>query len=166
MLKYKKASVLVILIVAVAAISQIAFAQVQPTPEWVNFYSQNSTFNGQPLPVGAIVSAYDADGVLCGEFTVVDAGEYGLMPCYRDDATTAEDEGATVGDTITFKVSGVDAVTTETFEWTENGALFEADLTVTSATPPVIPEPTTVILFGLSLIALFVYVQRRRQMAI
>ena len=51
-------------------------AQPPPTNEWVNFLSANTTLDVSPIPVGAVVDAYDPDGVWCGTFTVHTAGEY------------------------------------------------------------------------------------------
>jgi hypothetical protein len=82
---------------------------VSPTNRWVDIYSGNSRFDGQPVPVGANIAAYDALGVLCGEFTVHTAGEYGIMPCYGDDGSTATDEGASAGDVLRFSINGIPA---------------------------------------------------------
>jgi hypothetical protein len=80
------------------------------SPEWVDFFSAHTTFLGQPVPVGAVIAAFDPQGVKCGEFTVVEEGKYGLMPCYRDDATTPEDDGADPGDVISFTINGLPVV--------------------------------------------------------
>jgi len=106
-------------------------AQVMPTDEWVTFYSRNSIFQGGPVPVGAVVNAYDPDSVLCGTFAVTTEGEYGFLFVYRDDTLTAGiDEGALPGDTITFKINGfpVKTLGPDTDTWTENGDIFEIDL--------------------------------------
>ncbi|MBC7225106.1 MAG: hypothetical protein H5T59_12680, partial [Anaerolineae bacterium] len=78
-----------------------------PTNEWVNFYGVASYFGGLPVPVGAVVEAYDPHGVLCGQFVVHTPGQYGVMPVYRDDPGTPADEGADPGDTISFTINGV-----------------------------------------------------------
>jgi len=109
---------------------------VIPTNQWVNFYSANTTFLGQPVPVGAYIAAYDPDGVQCGEFTVTTEGEYGLMPCYGDDATTPDaDEGAEVGDMISFTINGLPAVALGPDDpiWTSHGDLLEVDLDVSDS---------------------------------
>jgi len=80
-----------------------------PAPEWVNFFSGNTTFLCQPVPVGTVIAAFDPQGVKCGEFTVVTAGKYGLMACYRDDPVTPEDEGPLPGEPISFKINGLPA---------------------------------------------------------
>ena len=103
--------------------------QLIPTYVWMNFYSPQSTLDGEPLPVGSAVRAYDAQGVLCGQFTVTTAGHYGLMPVYHDDPTTPIDEGAVPGDPIRFTVDDVPAKTSpETVLWTELADLLQVDL--------------------------------------
>ncbi|MBU1317988.1 MAG: T9SS type A sorting domain-containing protein [candidate division Zixibacteria bacterium] len=86
-----------------------ASGQVVPTNEWVHFYSANTTLNSSPIPVGALIDAYDPDGVHCGADTVRTAGEYGFMNVYADDniTTPGVDEGADEGDDITFYINGV-----------------------------------------------------------
>jgi len=81
-------------------------APVIPTDQWVNFYSQNTALNGQPVPVESVITAFDPDGVQCGEFTVSHAGWYGVMPVYGDDPATPEDERAEPGDEISFYIDG------------------------------------------------------------
>jgi hypothetical protein len=108
-------------------------AQIITTPFFNNFYSGNTTYNGNPVPVGSIIDAFDPDGVLCGRFIVHTAGSYGFMPVYGDDSNTPlEDEGAEAGDSITFMVNGRQAVVTGDPTWT-NQANDEVDLNVASA---------------------------------
>jgi hypothetical protein len=56
--------------------------------------------------VGATVTAIDPDGVICGAVRIAVEGQYGLLPCYGDDPTTAEDDGAEAGDSIVLVVEG------------------------------------------------------------
>ena len=110
---------------------------VIPTNEWVNFWSDSSLVNFNPLPYGSIVQAFDPDGVLCGEYTVTAAGTYGLMPVYRDDATTAIDEGAQPDDPISFKIDNVAALSMGPAcpEWSSNGDLKKVNLLIGDLTP-------------------------------
>jgi hypothetical protein len=103
-----------------------------PTNKWVNFYGLESTIDGQALPVGAEITAWDPQGVLCGRFVVTDAGRYGLMAVYGDDPLTDIDEGAVPGDWLDFRVNGVDATSVGPDEptWTAMGDLRQVDLTV------------------------------------
>jgi hypothetical protein len=110
-----------------------ASAQVIPTDQWVHFFSQNSTLNGQPLPIGAIVDTYDPDGVHCGRFIVHTIGKYGYLSVYHDDSyTPGVDEGALSDDTITIMVNGVlaDVLGPDDPEWTFNFAFLQIDLGV------------------------------------
>jgi len=127
-------------------------AGVIPTSEWVNFSSVNTTFLGQPVQPGAVIAAFDPNATQCGEFTVQFQGVYGVMPCYRDDGTTPEDEGANPGDVISFTINGIPATpvpislnntpvaASTTITWTQHGDVWEVDLHV-DATPT--PTPTS-----------------------
>jgi len=75
-------------------------------PIAAEFYG-NLTHNSSPVPVGSVVTAYDPDGVLCGSFTVVNEGHFGLLSCDGDDSSTPEDEGALEGDSISFFIDGM-----------------------------------------------------------
>jgi len=107
---------------------------VVPTNKWVNFYGLENTIDGQPLQVGLVITAYDPQGVLCGEFEVEEAGRYGVMAVYGDDPLTDADEGAVFGDRIEFRVNGVQAVASGPDEaaWTVMGDLRHVDLTVST----------------------------------
>src|SRR3990172_1004885 len=87
-------------------VGTVAQERLVPTTVWMNLYSPESLLDGQPLPVGAVVRAYDPQGVLCGEFVVAQLGKYGLMPIYADDPGTPWDEGAVPGDRIELRVDG------------------------------------------------------------
>jgi hypothetical protein len=107
-------------------------------PEWVNFYGTNSTFNGVPLPAGSEVVAY-ADQKRCGSFVVQTPGQYGLLPCYRDQP---DRPGALPGDRIRFTVNGFEAIVRGPDEpiWTSNGDRRHVELEA-SGTPQT-PTPT------------------------
>jgi hypothetical protein len=113
-----------------------------PAPEWVNFFSSNTTFLGQLVPVGAVIAAFDPQGVQCGQFTVKFQGKYGYLACYRDDPVTPEDEGPLPGETIFFTINGLPATPvpkslngnpvppSTTVTWTSLGDRWEVDLVV------------------------------------
>ncbi len=103
---------------------------VTPTNEWVGFYCDSSLYAGVPLPVGSVVDAYDPDGIHCGTFFVTEAGKYGIMPVYRDDIYSTEDEGAEHNDTISFFINGIPATTDGETVWTGMGDNFETCLDV------------------------------------
>ncbi len=106
-------------------------AEVIPTNEWVNFFSTNTTFDGEPIPVGSTIDAYDPSEVLCGTFTVNTEGQYGFLLVYKDDFTTPDiDEGANPGDTITFYINGHLALPQgpDVPVWTSSGDIINVDL--------------------------------------
>jgi len=71
------------------------------------FWSRNgdSKLNGKPVPAGALITAYDSDGLLCGTSTVKYTGCFYIC-CIADNPSTPEDEGADAGDIISFYVNG------------------------------------------------------------
>ncbi|MCX6829285.1 MAG: Ig-like domain-containing protein [candidate division Zixibacteria bacterium] len=103
---------------------------VKPTPEWVDFYCATNFYYGVPLPAGSVVDAYDPQGIHCGTFYVTTPGSYGLMPVYRDDPFTIEDEGAVPGDTIEFFINGYPATAIGDRIWTAKGDNFQVCLDV------------------------------------
>jgi len=110
-----------------------AFADVTPTPEWVSFWSHSTTLNGNPIPSGAIIDAYDPDGVHCGRDTVRTVGAYGFMCVYKDDISTPDiDDGAGDGDLIELRICGVVATVVSSDDpiWSDDSTKFEADLDV------------------------------------
>ncbi|MBN1889863.1 MAG: right-handed parallel beta-helix repeat-containing protein [Thermoflexales bacterium] len=74
----------------------------QSTNEWSDFWG-TLTLNGAPAPVGTIVAAYDPAGLYIGDYVLTAAGQYGFLHAYGDDASTAADEGAVVGDALSFR---------------------------------------------------------------
>jgi hypothetical protein len=77
--------------------------------EWVNFYGGVLMPDGRPAPYGTVIDAYDSGGVRCGSYYVTRPGEYGLMPVYRDDQSTAAHDGANPGDHMRFFINGTPA---------------------------------------------------------
>ena len=108
--------------------------EVHPTRWWVDVTGDSSTLNGELLPVGAVVRAYDPDGVLAGRAEVALSGWY-LVSVYGDDPQTALDEGAEAGDTITFTVQGRPAVALGPDEpvWTSSGDRLDVELAAEGA---------------------------------
>ena len=98
----KKYYILTLLILLYTSVS----SQVTPTNDWISFYSDNSTFDGENLDVGDVVEAFDSDSTLCGRFIVHTKGYMGYLHVYGDDLTTSDiDEGAEPGDIILFKIN-------------------------------------------------------------
>lgn len=141
-----------------------AYQGITPTNEWVNFYSQHTTVDGNPVPPGSVVRALAPSGTVCGEFVVHTAGSYGLLPCYRDDPETADIEGANPGDVISFTINGVPATVLGPDQsiWTHNLDLKQVDLKLEGGPPPFeIPEPTSLLLFGAGLVCFGFYATYR-----
>ncbi len=124
------------------AYSSVRADPMNPGPEWVDFFSANTTFLGQSVPVGAVIAAFDPQGVQCIDFVVTQKGQYGVMACYRDDDTTPEDDGADPGDEISFTINGLPATAvpislndnpvppSTRVTWTKFGDRWEVDLRV------------------------------------
>lgn len=132
-----------LLTLTLATLTLATASHVTPTNEWINLFSDHSVaggFQARSLSPGAVIAVFDPDGVQCGEFTVVNPGQYGLMPCYRDDETTPGDEGPQPGDPLFFTVDGSPAtpqpisrngtpVPPDTaITWTEHGDRWQVDL--------------------------------------
>lgn len=107
-------------------------ATLRPTFIWANSYGLDSTLNGEPLPIGAIVEVFDPDGTLAGRTIVQQAGRYGLLAIYADDPSTDVDEGVVPGDRLTFAVDGHQAQTIGPDEpvWQHEFQLLQIDLEV------------------------------------
>jgi len=134
-----------IVVAMVIALAVLAEGQVVPTNEWVSFWSDSTWINRTEVPVGAVVRAYDPQGVLCGQFTVTATGSYGLMSVYRDDPSTAADEGAQPGDTIHFTINNRPAVVVGPAAiWTANGDVKKVNLAVEQ--PAMLVTPSTGVL--------------------
>jgi hypothetical protein len=71
---------------------------------------ENATtiFNGKPLRVGDVITAFDSSGVLCGVHLVKNAGLYAVVVT-GDDPETVQDEGASAGEMISFKINNQSA---------------------------------------------------------
>ena len=76
-----------------------------PTGQWTDFGGTSCTLDGQPVPVGSLIQAWDPQGVLCGERTVTTPGVYLATAVYGDEPLTLEDEGCLPGDTIRFTIN-------------------------------------------------------------
>ena len=101
---------IVALVLALLLVAAASAEDLHPTPWYVDFLGQHSTLDGQPLPAGAVVRAYDPVGTLAGREEVGVAGYY-LVSVYQDDSATPNlDEGAESGDPIAFTVDGYPAV--------------------------------------------------------
>ena len=106
----------------------------QLTSTNVDFYGSSSNYNGAPLRAGDVVTAQDQDGIYCGTYYAEVPGHYGFLHVYGDDATTPSiDEGASVGDTLTFRINGDVAQTSgpDSPVWTFSGDIRNVELDAT-----------------------------------
>lgn len=74
-------------------------ASIHPAPLFTDFWASETD-----LRVGDVITVKDSDGVLCGMSIVTRDGEY-LIHVYGDEPSTAEDEGAKVGERLQFFVN-------------------------------------------------------------
>jgi Secretion system C-terminal sorting domain len=105
-----------------------------PTDKWISLFGDNCLLNGEPLPLGAVIDAYDPDGNHCGQWIVDATGAYGFMSVYHDDVfTPLIDEGAEENDEITLFVNGIASslLGPENPIWTKNGDPHEVNLSIT-----------------------------------
>jgi|GEM_PF-6016897 len=160
--------VVVSLLIAICYASYVYLSA--PPIKWITFYSDGNFFDGEPIPIGAEVTAYDGTGLSCGKYIVEERGSYGELNCYIDDVKTETvDEGVTAGDRVTFQINRQPAEimlqnndATDSFNLPtdiRHGNRFEVRLTAKTpeehSDPPLpIPEPITVILFGTGLAGL------------
>lgn len=109
-----------------------AIPEFTPTIEWVGFYGNNTSFWWGPVQIGDILTVKDPDGVVCGLFPVDTPGKYGFIPVYKDDPTTDLDEGAQIGDVMSFYINNYPALAIgpESPVWTFHGSIHQVDLMV------------------------------------
>lgn len=111
---------LIICLISVLALAPVALAGQKPV-----FTDRNADFWGYMpgLKIGDVVAAYDPDDVLCGSFTVNKEGAYGFLHVYGDSNLIGTDNGATPGDTIRFRVNGIEVLPAGPDEpvWTKDG---------------------------------------------
>jgi uncharacterized repeat protein (TIGR01451 family) len=80
-------------------------AGVLPTYNWANLYGQVYLPDGSPAPISSTLTVL-ADGSPCGATRTTEAGQFGLLACYGDDATTPAVDGALPGASLTFLLDG------------------------------------------------------------
>ncbi len=158
-------NLVIISILFVFGLVTTASAQT-PSVQWVNFFSSNSKLEGQPVPVGAVIEAFDPSSVLCGRSVVSTSGSYGFLACYVDDPNTDVDEGIIPGDTVRFTINGLPAGKFTVPTGIRSGDAFEVNLSAIGLTEPIpIPEPFTITLMGIGLGGIASYAWRRQAAA-
>jgi hypothetical protein len=94
-------------------------------------FSGASTLDGEPIPIGSVVTVRDEQGVVCGARVVSEEGSYGLLHIYSDDGSTVDvDEGASIGDVLSFFVN--DVPTGAQTEYSNHNSVVRVDITAES----------------------------------
>jgi hypothetical protein len=99
--------------------------QVLPTPYRTLAYG-GVTIGGQPAPAGTVVQALNPRGDLVGCFELGQAGDYGFMQIYGEDAQIP---GMRVGEMVEFRVNGSPVVPNPPLYWQDDQAAHAVDLT-------------------------------------
>ncbi|UCG51503.1 MAG: choice-of-anchor D domain-containing protein [Candidatus Latescibacterota bacterium] len=110
---------------------------VTPTTEWVNLWGDSVVIDGSLISVGTLVQAIDEDSVICGEFVVTEEGCFGIMPVYRDDPFTPEDEGPEPGEEVRFLFDRF--MNSRVLTWSENGDIIDFK-TIPTGMPAMFPK--------------------------
>ena len=90
-------------------------------------YYGTVTTNGTAAAAGTVITVHDSSENVCGNFTMVNSGYYGLLSCQADDNSTGIDEGAIESETLTFRINGTLANATGNLNWSE-GIFFNVNL--------------------------------------
>jgi len=102
-LPYKKRIILVgVFLLLLICLSNFILALPSLPTEFygrVRYYNANAT-------AGGLIRAFDNNGIECGSFVIVNDGFYGSLTCGGDDPETSTDEGATMGENISFRYMG------------------------------------------------------------
>lgn len=107
---------------------------VTPTPRVCDFWSAGGAAG---LSAGSILTVRDEEGIICGESRVGSEGMF-LVHVYGDEPTTAVDEGADRGSTLTFECDGALCEIVGNAVWTEHGSVEISPVKSGGAAP--IPE--------------------------
>ncbi|MCX7689067.1 MAG: hypothetical protein N2045_13975, partial [Fimbriimonadales bacterium] len=84
------------------------------------------TIGGMPAPVGTVVEALNRDDVVVGCVIVQQAGIYGYMQIYGEDAPTIP--GMRAGELVKFRVNGIPAIARPSLYWQDDKAPHQVNL--------------------------------------
>ncbi len=94
-------------------------SRVQTSNTWINLYGSNVKLDGETIPAGATIEAYNEQGTLVGEFSVRQSGKFGFMPIYGSDNFSNDNDAVVNAGKISFKINGQNIE--QKIDWTSNG---------------------------------------------
>ena len=103
---------------------------LKPAP--ASFYGYVAIEKGYAAK-GSVIEVYDSSNTLCGNFVIQNEGRYGLLICEGDDPVTKQDEGAVLGENITFYINGFRAKALGNTLW-QSGVLKQVDIALGNVT--------------------------------
>ena len=113
---------------------------VQRTPQFTIAYG-NATIDGNPAPVGTVVSAYDPRGNLVGCTQVRTEGVYPSMYIYgEDNSVDPPIPGMRTSEEVSFQVNDLNTTSAPALPWVNDRDVHQVTLTATTYSPPVAPE--------------------------
>jgi hypothetical protein len=115
------------------------FASEIQSREWISLWGDNIMVHGKLLPVGTMITAKTNTGLICGAGEVWEAGRFGMISIYKDDAETEEVEGVKEGEEITLYLGDYQVSTT--IRWTKFGDVVNFN-EVATGIPEFSPLPT------------------------
>ena len=102
---------------------------LSPVYDFLGLYGR-LTVDDEPAQLGTQIEVVDGGGNLAGRFEVREEGYYGFIPLYRDDPSSAVDEGADTGEWLSIVVDG--QATGQHVQWTSFGDAIRVDVGSTS----------------------------------
>lgn len=112
--------------------------RVQSSNTWINLYGSDVKLDGQNIPAGTVIEAYNEAGIMVGEFAVRQTGKFGFMPVYGPDNFSSNNDVANSGK-ISFKINGEQIE--QTIDWTANGdRVFVNEFTTLGKSGGVLPD--------------------------
>ncbi len=114
------------LMVLTAFAAQAEDGVLRPTTASMDFYGYIDGAN-----TGDVVSVRTGKGVLCGQFTITQAGRYGFLHVYGDDKMTAVNEGAELKEPLAFFLNGspLAPIANQEVLWLGDGQKLRVDFT-------------------------------------
>jgi hypothetical protein len=106
-------------LIAIALVLACSAGAARAQAPVADFFSTTSTLNGDPIPAGTIIEAFDVDGIRCGYAEANAAGSFLIHVYGNDPMTPSIDEGAREGEMLSWKMNGRDVSIADTI-WISN----------------------------------------------